>query len=368
MIKNYFKIAWRNLLKNKVYSFINIFGLAIGMAVTIMISLWIVDELSFNHYFKNHDRIAQVYQNQTFNNQVGTGPAIPRPLEATLRNEYGENFKHLSMASWENSRYLKVGDKSISRTGNFVQEPMLDILDLNIIKGVENALDDKKSIMLSESTAKALFGDNDPIGKTVTVNNTDDMRVTSIYEDIPISTSFGTVNFFMPWKHYITTQEWLGNAIDQWGNNSFQMFVQIADNTTMEGVTSKILKSKMKAAGPEKEFKPEIFLLPMDDWHLRSNFENGVQTGGRIENVWLFGIIGGTIVGFHVLMIMISENSFKRKEPWSFRAMVYGLLSWFVVDSSISIYYGAIHNVVLINVVALLLIGLPLAMTRKEFE
>lgn len=87
----------------------------------------------------------------------------------------------------------------------------------------------------------------------------------------------------------------------------------------------------------------------------------------RLKN-WLFGIIGGTIVGFHVLMIMISENSFKRKEPWAFRAMVYGLLSWFVVDSSISIYYGAIHNVVLINVVALLLIGLPLAMTRKEFE
>ena len=109
MIKNYFKTAWRNLIKNKGYSFINIFGLAIGMAVTVMISLWIIDELNFNNYFKNHDRIAQVYQNQTFNGETGTQPSIPRPLENLLREEYGSNFKHLAMASWNNSSYLKFG-------------------------------------------------------------------------------------------------------------------------------------------------------------------------------------------------------------------------------------------------------------------
>lgn len=83
---------------------------------------------------------------------------------------------------------------------------------------------------------------------------------------------------------------------------------------------------------------------------------------------WLFGIIGGTIVGFHVLMVMISENSFKKKELWAYKAMWYGLLSWFIIDSGISIYYGAIHNVVMINMVALILIGIPLVMTRKDFQ
>ena len=83
---------------------------------------------------------------------------------------------------------------------------------------------------------------------------------------------------------------------------------------------------------------------------------------------WLFGIIGGTIIGFHLLMIFISENSFKNKETWAYNAMWAGILSWFVVDSSISWYYGAIHNIVLINLVALFLIGLPLVMTRKEFR
>ncbi len=82
---------------------------------------------------------------------------------------------------------------------------------------------------------------------------------------------------------------------------------------------------------------------------------------------WLFGIIGGTIVGFHILMVMISENSFKNKEIWAYKAMWFGLLSWFIIDSGISVYYGAIHNVILINIIALILIGIPLIMTKKEF-
>lgn len=83
---------------------------------------------------------------------------------------------------------------------------------------------------------------------------------------------------------------------------------------------------------------------------------------------WLFGIIGATIVGYHILMIMISENAFKRKEPWAYKSLWYGLLSWFLIDTSISLFYGAIHNVVMINLVALLIIGIPLIMTRKEFS
>ncbi len=83
---------------------------------------------------------------------------------------------------------------------------------------------------------------------------------------------------------------------------------------------------------------------------------------------WLFGIIGATIVGFHLLAIMISENAFKNREPWAFRAIAWALLAWFIIDSSISVFYGAIHNVLLINLVALALIGLPLIMTRKAFQ
>lgn len=104
--------------------------------------------------------------------------------------------------------------------------------------------------------------------------------------------------------------------------------------------------------------------------HTKDVFLNGSEFEPNILEFknWLFGIIGGTIVGYHVLMIMISENSFKKKEIWAYKAMWYGLISWFLIDSGISIYYGAIHNVILINIVALILIGIPLIMTRKEFK
>ncbi|WP_188461189.1 ABC transporter permease [Bizionia arctica] len=292
MFKNYLKIAFRNLLKNKVYSFINISGLAIGMAVTIMIGLWIVDELNFNNYFKDKAHIAQIYQSQEFNGVKGTGPAIPRPLEFALREGYKDNFKHIIMSSWTNSRYLKYGDKNINRNGNFMQEGAPDLLNLNIISGIKDGLKEKNSIMISEYTAKALFDSENPIGKIIKVNNQDDLVVTAVYETLPDNTSFNDTDFIIPWKHYITTQGWLMGTADQWGNNSFQLFVQINDNTTMDAVTAKIKDVKKNNDKDVAQFNPQLFLLPMKDWHLRSNFENGVQTGGRIENVWLFGVIG----------------------------------------------------------------------------
>jgi len=356
MIKNYFKIAWRNLIKNKVYSFINIFGLAIGMAVTIMITLWIIDELSFNKYFENHDGIAQVFQSQTFNGNIGTGPSLPRPIENLLRQEYGSNFKHLSMSSWNNSLYLKFGDVNLSRSGNFMQEPALDILDLKILKGEKNGLVEKNSIMLSESAANAIFGDTNPIGKTLKVNSAYDMMVTSIYEDIPVNTNFENLQFIMPWKHYITTQEWIRNAADSWGNNSFQMFVQIADNTTMQSVTNAILNSKKKAAGDEAEFNPQIFLLPMKDWHLRSNFENGVQSGGRIENVWLFAIIGAFVLFLACInfMNLSTARSEKRALEVGIRKAIGSsrkqLINQFLSESLLVVLFAYLVAIVLVLV------------------
>ncbi|WP_298311244.1 ABC transporter permease [uncultured Aquimarina sp.] len=292
MFRNYIKIAFRNLLKNRIYSFINISGLALGMAVTIMIGLWITDELSYNNYFENKATIAQVFQSQTFNGKIGTGPAIPRPLEFELREKYNDNFKYIMMSSWTQPRYLRYGEKSIYREGNFMQEPAPDVLNLKILQGEKYGLKEKNSIMLSKSTAETLFAKENPLGKIIKVNNTDDLIVTAVYEDIPVNNAFEDTEYIIPWKHYITTQEWLTRSVDAWGNNSFQLFVQINDNTTMDIVTAKIKDAKKKANEETAEFNPQLFLLPMKDWHLRSNFENGVQTGGRIENVWLFGIIG----------------------------------------------------------------------------
>lgn len=354
MFKNYFKIAWRNLIKNKVYSFINIFGLAIGMAVTIMITLWVIDELNFNKFFENHDQIAQVYQSQTSNGNTGTGQSLPRPLEFLLRKEYGDNFKHIAMASWNNSMYLKYGDNTISKRGNFMQEEAIDIFKPTIIEGEANGLKEKNSIMISKSTAKALFGDEEVIGKIIKVNNQYDMRVTSVFEDIPTNTDLDEIEYIMPWKHYITTQEWIINAADRWGNNSFQMFVQIADNTTMEGVTAKILDSKKKANEDTAEFNPQIFLLPMNDWHLRSSFENGVQSGGRIENVWLFAIIGAFVLFLACInfMNLSTARSEKRSMEVGIRKAIGStrnqLINQFLSESLLVVLFSFVLAIVMV--------------------
>ena len=296
MFKNYLKIAWRNLLKNKGYTIINVGGLALGMAVTLIIGLWIQDELTYNSYFKNKDSIAQVFQSQTFNGETGTGPAIPRPLEKALRDGYSDNFKHLIMCSWTNDHYLKYGDKSISRPGNYMQQAGPELFGLNIIKGEKDGLREINSIMLSQSTADALFGSEDPIGKTVTVSNEHKLNVSAVYSDIPVNNSFNDTEFIIPWEKYLAVNEWIKNAEDQWGNNSFQMFVELADNTTIEQVTDRIKNVKKDLNEDTAQFNPQIFLFPMKDWYLRSSFENGKQEGGRIKYVWLFGIIGAFVL------------------------------------------------------------------------
>ncbi|PCJ98757.1 MAG: ABC transporter permease [Flavobacteriaceae bacterium] len=296
MIKNYLKIAWRNLYKNKGYSVINIGGLALGMAVTLIIGLWIQDELTHNAYFTNKDKIAQVLQSQTFNGETDSGPAIPRPLEKALRDNYGDNFKYLVMSSWNNSQYLKFKETDISRTGNFMQSEAPEMLDLKILKGEKDGLREINSIMLSEATADALFGNEEPIGQIIKVNSQYDMMVTSVYADIPSNNSFSDTQYIMPWEKYTSTQEWVKNSEDNWGNNSFQMFLQIANNTSMDKVTATIKDVKKNLNEETAEFNPQLFLFPMKDWHLKANFENGKQVGGRIKYVWLFGIIGGFVL------------------------------------------------------------------------
>src|SRR6185503_7151977 len=128
MITNYFKTAWRNLVKNKGYSLINIGGLAVGMTVAILIGLWIYDELSFDKYHKNYDDIAQVRVKGNFNGQRFSSVSVPRPLEQELRTKYGSNFKHIVMSRWNEGHILSAGDKNLSQTGRFMQEGVLEML------------------------------------------------------------------------------------------------------------------------------------------------------------------------------------------------------------------------------------------------
>jgi putative ABC transport system permease protein len=294
MIKNYLKIAWRNLINNRVSSFINIGGLAVGMAVAMLIGLWIWDELSFDKSFPNHDRIAAAMQNQWLNNETQTWNSEAITLGPALRANYGQDFKHVLMASWTGNHFLSVGNKTLTETGNFIEPGVTDMLSLNMVEGSRNGLKEPSSILLSQSVAKAIFGNQDPMNKILVLDKKNAVKVTGVYQDLPYSSSFGDLTFITPWQLLVNINHYDTFFHNPWGASWFQTYVQIADGTDMNKVSADIKDVKMNAIRHQDDarFKPVIFLQPMNNWHLYSDFKNGVSVGGRIQYVWLFGIIG----------------------------------------------------------------------------
>jgi putative ABC transport system permease protein len=292
MIKNYLKIAWRNLIKNKVSSLINIGGLAVGMAVAMMIGLWIYDELSFDKNFKNYDRITQVLQNNTMNGEIGTGNNVPWPMGDELRKNFGSDFKYITMATYNGGHILAYGNKKLTINGTYFEPQALDMLSIKILKGNKTALNDPSSIMLSESAAKSYFGDADPIDKVLKIDNRMVVKITGVYQDLPQNSSFAGVNFIAPWEQFSNANE-LKKQADTWRCNCYFTYAQLADNADINKVSAKIKDIKHdKVNKIELKQKNQVFLNPIKNWHLYSDFKNGVIVGGRIQYVWLFGIIG----------------------------------------------------------------------------
>ncbi len=292
MIHNYLKIAFRYLIKNKFSSLINIGGLAVGMAVALLIGLWIYDELSFNKDFPNYERIAQVMQNNTMNGEVGTGITIPHPMGEELRKSFGSDFKYVTMASWNESHTLSFDQKQLSKDGTFFEPQAIEMLSLKMVNGSRKGLNDPSSIMLSESSARAYFEKADPIGRAMKIDNKLNVKVTGVYEDFPSNSTFAGIDFIAPWELFANSQGFKNDA-DPWRCNCYLGYVQVADNADINKVSAKIKDIKLsKVDKSELKQKPQVFLHPMSKWHLYSDFKNGVVAGGRIQYVWLFGIIG----------------------------------------------------------------------------
>ena len=364
MIRNYFKIALRTLVKNKVYSFINITGLAAGMAVAMLIGLWIYDELSYNKSFPNYDRIVQV-MHQTFNGDIGTQRANPYPLGSELVNKYGSAgkglFKYVVMSSWTNNHVLSYGEERITKPGNFFEPQAPDMLSLTMLKGTRAGLTNINSIMVSESVAKALFADADPIDKLIKIDNKFDVKVTGVYKDLPYNSDFNELLFIAPWALYLNDSSWPEKLTNPWRANAFQTFAQLADNIgvqprELDRINAAIKDVKLNRVNPtEARYKPEVFVHPMRQWHLYSEWKNGVNTGGRIQFVWLFGIIGVFVlllacINFMNLSTARSEKRAKevgiRKAIGSVRGQ---LIAQFFSESLLVVAFAFIVALVLVQ-------------------
>ena len=355
MYRNYFKIGWRNLFKHKGYSFINIGGLAVGMAVAILIGLWVYDELSFNKYHDNYKRIAWVMQNQTFENEIKTWGSQAMQLAPVLRQEYGSHFEHVIMSSFTEGRILSYDEKVLTKTGNFMEPAAPDMLSLSMLKGTRAGLKGSNSILLAESTAQALFGEAGPLGKTIQIDNRLNVTVTGVYEDLPNTSSFSELMFVAPWDLKVKSED-LEERVG-WGNSWFQTLVQVAENVPMDQASIAIKDAKLDHVDQDDaRFNPELFLHSMPRWNLYSRFENGVNTGGRIEFVWLFGIIGGFVLLLACInfMNLSTARSEKRAKEVGVRKVVGSvrgqLISQFFSESLLTAALAFVLSILLVQI------------------
>lgn len=288
MFKNYFKTAWRNFVNNKVYSVLNIMGLAIGMAIALLIALWVFHEYSYDRFLPGYQQLYQVKLNHTTEGHVSTNNAVNLPLADVLRKEIPE-IKNVAETDWNDNHSLMANDKKLYLPGLRVNNNFLSMFQFPLVKGSAGSVfKDAYSIVLTESTARSLFGNEDPINKIIRYDNQNTLKVTGIIKDLPANTSLWFA-YLMPFSYREQTSDWIKEARTQWTNNSFQVFVQLQPNVTYAQVEPKI-RDLVKKNSEMKH--TEVMLHAMADWKLRDNFENGKVKGGYIDYVHLFSIIG----------------------------------------------------------------------------
>ncbi|HMG90420.1 MAG TPA: FtsX-like permease family protein [Chryseolinea sp.] len=294
MIKNYLKIAFRSITRSTGYSVINIGGLAVGMGVTMLIGMWIYDEISFNSYHKNYERIGEIFQHQSASTgEITTVMSGCGPLGAELKANYKNDFKRIVRMWWESNHTLSIDDHKVSQNGTFMDGEVLEMLSLEMTHGDWTALKDPASIVLSQSAATALFGTADPINKMIRVDNAMDLKVTGVYEDIPNNSRFHSLQFISTWEYFVAANSWMKDEENKWAN-ALTTFVELQPNATFEGMSAKIQDIKFNRLTKEEALRenPKLFIQPMSRWHLYSEWENGKETRGRIQFVWLFATIG----------------------------------------------------------------------------
>ncbi len=282
-------MAWRNVLKNKTLSFLNILGLATGMAFALLIGSWVQYETSYDSFHKNKDNIALVMKHSLYNDQKGTQESTPLPLYYELRSNYPE-VKRASRMTWQDPHTLKIDNDTFNAKGIYVDPDFLTMFSFPLLKGdVTSALKETNSIILKESTSKALFGDSDPIGKILKLDDAFDFRVTAVIKDPPLNSTI-QFDYLAPYEFGLTVSEFIRNNKTNWGNNFMMNVVELNEGASMEAFSKKI--GPLNVLRDNRIKNQTLFLHPLNKWHLRNDYKDWINTGGKIEYVRLFGIIG----------------------------------------------------------------------------
>lgn len=282
MLKNYLKVAFRNLWRKKGYSFLNIAGLAIGMASAILIFLWISNEVSYDRFHKNKDNLYSVWNRGVFDGKLQCWPSSPKPLGPVMQIEYPE----VESVARINERWFVTvaGENKMSSHAIITEPSFLKMFSFPLVHGNANtALDGTYSIIVTEKMAKKMFGTENAMNRIIRIDS-NNYTVTGVLKNLPPNTLFD-FEFILPWSFMKRT----GDDDQNWGNNSVRTFVQLKPNTNFAAFSERLKDITIRHSKGDEDH--EVFLHPLTQMHLYSKFENGKVVGGRIATVRLFGII-----------------------------------------------------------------------------
>ena len=293
MVKNFFIVTFRNLLRNGLYTIINIGGLSVGLVCSILILLWVDDEVSFDRFLPKVEKLFQVWVHSDYDGKINSWQSMPLPTYEAIKTR-DSNIKNSVVMDWGGDHLLTVGETRIFKRGYWASKEFFEMFRFPFVKGeASQVMADPKSIVISEALAEILFGEEDPLGQIVRVDDESSLQVTGIIEDVPGNSSF-QFDYIMPWEHREATNDWVARNKTNWGNYSFQVFVELFDGNK-EIETEHGIKDLLTDNG-ETDIPRQVFLHPMLRWRFHSNFENGKEAGGMGDYVQLFSAIAVLIL------------------------------------------------------------------------
>ena len=326
MFKNYFKVAFRNLFRNKGFSIINISGLAVGMASAMLILLWIQNEMSYDQFHEKKDRIYEAWNRASFSGKLNCWNTTPKILSRTLEKDFPE-VEQCVRVDWGSNFLFSIGEKRLTVQGRIVDSNFLQAFTFPLLKGnPATLLNDMHSIVLTEKLSEKLFGNEDAMGKVIKIDNKDNFTVTGILKDIPTNTRFD-FEYLVPWSY----MRYKGNDDANWGNNSTRTYVLLKPNASLASVNVKLKTFKPKYDKDDPKW--EMFIYPLSRWRLYSSFTNGVEDGGGlIQYVRLFGIIAAFILLIACInfMNLSTARSEKRAKEVGIRKVVGAQKGWLI--------------------------------------
>jgi putative ABC transport system permease protein len=296
MLKNYFKIAWRNIARSKGYSLINIFGLATGMAVALLIGLWVHNEYSYDRFLPDYGQLYRVQRNFNSNGDTLTFATTSLKLAEVLRSQVPE-IEYVAESDWMGPHGLKAGEKKLYLSGALIGSDFLQMFKYPLVKGnAGTVMLDPFSIVLTETTANSLFGKEDPMNKTVRFDNNHELKVTGILKDLPHNSSL-QFNYLVPFSYLDqTSPDTRRKRTGSFSNNSYQLFVKLKPGITNAQVAGKIRDIEKTETDNINAMASNVILQPLGNWRLYNNYVNGKEMPGFLEYVRMFSVIGALVL------------------------------------------------------------------------